>query len=1231
MEISVKEADEQYSTLQDRNRSVVKRLNTLKENLINKNIDLQRLTSAMSNMEKDRDAAINEYKKKHMDFKDHIARIKILNNGLKDCNMKNKTKADVIDSMQAAFVDQKSKMQVMENHLHRMSDENTSLASSVEQHSSDRHVAEASLASTRSEMKEVLAKCEQRHDIAGTALDKCSKRNEDLVNIIKSEKLHISEMEKQIASLLKKVNNGQNLKDFADQAVDEKKISDHKIKELLDSMKNLKEENKNLLHFQEQNKSVHLQVSNLREALEKMHVQYENMNRQYEESQKAIDHYKKSIKSYKGEIDMCSNSNEKIKKKIDHILKHKDTMMPKERITMEKKIMDLETQKEHLSRVIMEKHSDMQNAAETIGNLKKVRHDLSSTLKRYQIDMQNTGDVAESSISLQSELIQAEKRINLRDKQLMLMSKSAQSLIHKVKLLEQRDKELVSQLKFTSGPEETKQVTDRLGRCRIEMKGSIGKINSMKDIIGQMEHRNRIQSAKISSLTEVIAQNSEISQSVKREQNIRVDLQKQLANMKERQSVDPRKFQKNVQEMERIKKVRDIQHLQMMEEAKIKIQKLEKQVRDMGESNNDISVATAIKDTDIASRSMKHMRSSIMPPSNIREPETPQEIKQVIPGSFPMSAIDEPTLQKMENDTERNIKLLQKEMSQVKAHAAKDPSKHWEALMMTMKSDLMKEIHQMSEIHRAAMREKEAHLTNTRKSMYGQILGALKSEPDNAMATIQDITQRGKSRDSASKLDVIRVAAMKAKLDAERSAVRRFQHGMIQSTKSSNDNTFFNNVPNATTEETSDLLRTYGNNYSNLMKAKVNVAQQSQNEYMKRISDQSQYQRDLHPMVGSINQVYQSMKNVPLYASMSRNVDNEKKMVFKAINHGATTQKLLQNKNNAVGMEVNAAIASSRSMDEKVSNALRNGLTNGALQDIKNESDNGEDKSMQIMKANQRADVGNKVQSVVYFRPKTRSEGTAIPPADRLSLGEYTGEVNINSPNKDGPKQYVVDHTEVLRTPDQAMQPTAQKAQKVFAVGGDIIAVSYGFEDIGRKLLINSAIRQLFDTLTGQGPGPVLARMVQTSPGDKRVDLLSNDRKSLPPRCSFMSCNATEIALNRYDNAQDLFADVMKKSKLVESNIPKHTILSLYQHPQGPKIHIVDVLYSNIPQQEIKLLDGSWVSYLSDVMKNTNTRVDLYYNLLPHPTNESIQKNEGLMQVSQRVSAFMTEFKRIHG
>jgi len=313
------------------------------------------------------------------------------------------------------------------------------------------------------------------------------------------------------------------------------------------------------------------------------------------------------------------------------------------------------------------------------------------------------------------------------------------------------------------------------------------------------------------------------------------------------------------------------------------------------------------------------------------------------------------------------------------------------------------------------------------------------------------------------------------------------------------------------------------------------------------------------------------------------------------------------------------------------------------------------------IKANRELNNNNQVVVNFSIRPRTDAEiaaGIQIAGDQTMTIDQNKNQIQLTV---DGKKRlYHADSLKVFQSPEETFANTSIRIQKTNISKRDTIVIVYSvaapdgpvnalssmkvipkgtdqkivneiqrlnIDETLKYMMFLHAVQRVFSTIQQMSPdGTVRARLVQINAPNLRYDLMEN--KSLPGNCNVKDCDAKAVNIENVKDAMDIMNQIVDKFPRSKEG-SNHLVLSLSVPGSLNSVHIVDTIFSSLPSTEIKLLDQSWILYLSPIIEQDNFNLDMFFEVTSSGDPDSTAANNRLLDLSYRLTKFLAEFRAI--
>jgi hypothetical protein len=526
------------------------------------------------------------------------------------------------------------------------------------------------------------------------------------------------------------------------------------------------------------------------------------------------------------------------------------------------------------------------------------------------------------------------------------------------------------------------------------------------------------------------------------------------------------------------------------------------------------------------------------------------------------------------------------------------------------------------------MQQKEVQIMQAREQVLDEVRAAIaQNNPTSLESRIADIYARGDAREQQYNKDMLELQAVNEQLARQYDSLKQAQWKNLQQVNQQNKREIVDMVQKSNPqrlpaiEQTRDELAGSQNAWVSNAKRDLEVQLEAQNRYATHLkSNILPKMRQTEAMIEeldmpALNQLQEKMArdSRTAIASLDRE-ENESEDQRRSIS-------LLEDKLKALQVERNRLSTSITDWIKAPGPRARTDVIEAANAD--------HTEIARRMRASAQLNDPRNLRINLVVAPRTPEQVAAgIPSAtpEQMRLNQDKNQIIITQGGQEskfhGTTLSVLQDTQTI-----VPQPRFDRA---IIEKKDLIVVSYAYqnaENAKYKVFLN-AVEKLFGTIQKfMGDNKVFQiSMVRISSAIRRLDLL-NDR-ILPDDCDLKTCKASKMDIKSATSAKAILDQI--KTKLpdsLEDSSDYHVVLSLFF--PGHTIHIVDVLFSSGSATDIRLLDKNWLDYLRPCVQDGNFYIDLYFNVLSTSDARSLHQNNEMLQLSYRISKFLSEFQTI--
>jgi len=597
-------------------------------------------------------------------------------------------------------------------------------------------------------------------------------------------------------------------------------------------------------------------------------------------------------------------------------------------------------------------------------------------------------------------------------------------------------------------------------------------------------------------------------------------------------------------------------------------------------------------------------------------------------------------LQKRDEALKHNL-AQQKAMAQQQQITSQDQtmlagqSKELAALQGSEKAA---EIDKVRQEHLAALHQKEKEIMDVRHKTYEHMLEALSqvnqggggANPQDVQDALTMIRKRGWEREQQHLKDLLRLRALNQRLATEYNQARATQWSMMNGARQDVQQSLLHtlNAPQVSMGQ----VRGHLQNLAALGQAQHGFIHTEMDQAQRAYQAQNAYTRQLESTLPTMNYVVNTMNTnlnqFPNMQPLAQKLQKDQHVVLGSLRK--EHQEIIDKKRtvSALQSSLDAANTSVQAMTQSLRNLL-NQPTEENLQAAKEAAqETPETIKARQRRMNQMMDRAG-VRTVFHFMPP--QPGKKVAGSDTMAVSEDTSSLMMNGGDENAVEKFFGSDVSIFKEPSYSLEPTMARADRQLAQKSDLVVVTYSYaesadkKDPTRYFMFAQAVEHLFPRIQRIAQGGLIdAQMVKVKTDEGRFDQLG--KRALQEGCSYLSCESKRIRLNSYGSATKLINSLLTDFPADDEG-QSHLVLTFSLGGKGPRIHICDVLYSQIPPADLKLVDSSWVTYLSDIIQMPDTKIDLFFVFQPYEDPKTVNSNQRMGQISTRLNEFFGELR----
>ena len=1194
---------------------------------------------------------MRQEKQKHLalrgDYEDYSNRLAALNEALQACEKKSVDAQEVMRNMSDRYNALRKKTEQMMGEMRKLSDEKEMHRQKVR----DERKRSQVLQESRQEMETKLREADVNHLKTYQLLGTCQKKNNACLTNTKARQEYVEKLEREIKRSMKalktRVSHNRETKQLQETVHmrDEELLSlKNKLKELRETNQDLKAEIKSFDQTKEMTNQLLVSHKNLKQRhaqalkwIEEMKGHHQALHEKEIMVGKKLDQTNQNLNQSEINMQKASQQIRALEEKRKSMqLEIRSCLYAGEKERLENQLLTVIKDRDALRSKMDQMISEHDGMYRKVKLLAEENKNLMALKEKYEMDVDQMRQITEQGAELNVQLIKSQKLLKKKDKQLDLLSTQLGSLIRRVKILEEREAGLKQQLSLSANPEEVELIEEKLILCRRETKDSIIKLQEMKQVAKHMEEQNKVHKEKIKALVTVIKDNELVKDELQKERMVKVQVEEALRDCQNEQAMKADERKRRFQEMNDQFETHQQNHLNMMQESKARIADLQSQLERAQNMQRHAYLKARLQNNNNNNKN----NNSIGRMNYYYQPEMKVHVNNREPMTINESIRD------LESSTGRITSLTRGELAQLQKQAQQE-NDFRQAAIQSQNLNSLKQLQELRKVHQQVMRDKEQEIMNIRADTYNRMLDTLQTANNanvndvntNELYTqIKDIRQRNAQREQASMSDMLRLRAINEKLSNEYKQARLAQWGLLhQANVQQRGKILQESALGPRNQDLYDQVQ----QYQNLVESQKSYLHAQRDDVMNDLRNQRQYIYELQRQLPKMQAIENSInaQRFPQLEPLRRQIQQERTYTIGALpgeRKEATgmmrTTSALESQLKALNASVNSLTQTARQVSET--------KTNTNTDQLRRLASMSPGQIEQELRRQEAMGDNSALRTTFVVHPRTQSMG---PPGRRLAADVSTGEVQVKGLAGDSkrPQRFFADEVSMYQSPKRTFAPTVARAVRTVQDNSNLIVVTYGFEsnrmlETGKSikyLVFLHALQEIWPQVQGlSDDGSLTVQLVRVLPAETRVDLLDQNH-ALQRVCTYNTCQATERKMRSIENATQLMEQIATQvNDNEEEKLVSHTILTLSVPNSAARIHICDVLYQNVPDMNaIKLLDSSWITYLSDVLQQPNVKLDLFFNVLPGNTNdvETDNNNQRLLQVSESLQRFIREVKKL--
>jgi hypothetical protein len=1187
---------------------------------------------------------MEQEKQKHIalrqDYQDHVDRLASLNEALDKCKQKNISTNQVLQDMSDRYDAMKKKSASMIEDMRRLSEEKQGYQAELQKEQDRIATIQHEMKTNRQEMEESLERSEANQKHAYQLLDTCQQKGSACLNAGKARDEYVAKLEGEIKRAMKVLKDDAAVRRKAKRLDEVISVRDSELAQLREQLSKLKDENRGLkghisdfeshrdmddqiLRKHSRLKNQHARaiqwITEMKRHHKDLHKHEQQIGQALEQTGRQLNNSEEKMQAAATVIRRMESDQDELKDRIGKCL------YPGEKERLEEQLMQLIKERDVLRGKMSDSVTQHDGLYQKMQALVKENEDLRALKVRYEMDTEQMQKIVEQGAELNVELVKSKKMLSKKERQLELLSNQLAALIHRVKTLEERENTLKEKLGYSATPEEIEAMSNKLNACRVEMKRNVVRFEAMQAAANNLEEQNALNQTKVSSLVQVLKETENAQQQLQEERANRMRLEAALKDCAEERKLTTEQLESRIQAVEEQYRQNLVSHEKMMSDSNSRIMDLEQQLQLASEIERNTRLRERIYQEG-------PVGSAVPVPVEV----VPQRVDEQ------QASIEKHSSMRIQ-ELKAQLAALQDEEQQMGPNP--------QVAIRSANLEAAEKLQRLRLAHQAHMREKEHEIMAARSQTYDQLLEALdvanrnpNVNPNDLYAQVRDIRTRGAQREQQAMSDMLRLRAVNQKLATEYKSARALQWDMLHRANVGQRDQILRAAQGGA--DTSALYQ-QAQAYQALVGAQQDYVTGQKHDITAQLNGQQKYIQELQSQLPKMKAVEKSinLQKFPNLNVLQTQIGQEKRFTVGAVGHEIGEAKAQDRTRSALESQLAANDASVRGMIDQIQRYMQ-APTPENLSGLQQFAQMSPGQIQQAMKRQAALRDRSAVRATFVVQPRTTNLG---PPGKRLAVDTSTGEVQVKPhgmPSQEPAHRFFASDVSLFGEPAKTFAPTVARAGQQLEQGAELVAVTYSFDAGGqgpnneslKYIVFLHALKELFPKIQSMSPnGSLNIQLVKILANEARQDMISSGH-AMDQGCTYRTCQAVMKTVTNVDSAIKIMASLAGDFPASIDQAENHMVMSISVPGSTSRIHIADVLYLPTergqvavpPVEQIKLLDSSWITYLSDVLQDPNTKIDLFFNILPHAADDAVtsNSNDRLLQVSSRLQDFLSQLKR---
>lgn len=1042
-------------------------------------------------------------------------------------------------------------------------------------------------------------------------LGDCESKSEQVVSMVNSQKIHISNLEEQIEKLSSQLQNKQKVEDeLKTLTINKHQVHDLKLKfkSMAKQNDDLKEHIRSFEKQMEDNSKLKTHHKHSLALIVELKSQIDSFTKQEHEfraslknKQQKVEEHENYLEIYASRIKKLTHDHNLLIDKLDHCI------YPGEKERLDSQIMSTMKDRDDFKKKFNKVSREHALTIQENKGIKRNLEDLLIVKEKYEMDIKSMESMNEKTSFISAELIQSKKKIRHKDEQLELLATQLASVVDRLKKVREREENIKQKFVNYVEPEAHAELNNHLIACKQHGHNTQIKFENLQKLTKVLKEEGMLNEEKVRSLVDVIKQSEYTKDRLSKEMETRKALEVELKSCAMNEKVSGSALHTRIKELEQQYTVNLKHHDYVLTESKTRVRNLQEQLEKVLTSEHQ--ARERLKSFELSSAKAVINDEKKKTFDNQQQKEILQQVNEDL--RILSTAINNPKI------SSKDIDSLQ---LKTKSDIAKLNDQYESELLKKEKDIQDARIKPYSKIvdvlQTSAESEQLLHQQN--KSVNQDIRDILKRHNDMEQTLAKDtLSLRIKNRDAATKYKMTREAQRLLLSKAHENEKKRLS--------------LLATDPNTSSKQ----MQTAATDYNNIILKQINFESDSRTNATNALRNQKQYIEDLnYRVLPELNKVSRSIEQTkfPIDPRFVNKIDREQSFTINAIRDQS---KNYQRRKRAVAVydtRIKALISETKQTTDNINALLEQPSPQIRKQFVK---DVNKTREKQIQLAKAKADLEQDSGGLV----------------GRVFVNEI-GNVNAPGYGMMGPRPNGNPNGGYVYNPDQGTFTSGKRVTDVEGSGINAVARSRNALKIGRDVIylvlshtsnkkdqnrsaenIKLGLKKIVPCLLSPSTMTITYRMVKIgndNSSDHRIDIL-NPNKSLSNNCNFESCQATETSITNVETAENILLE--KLGSVIEDGKKESVVVVTFKATNSDRsiryFHLVDVVVSRSFEPTQTIFYNSWVSYLAPTFNKHNNQFSAYIVFHPITDPEEEAKNNKMINTATIANQFITQYRAI--